>query len=83
MGQTTAITDLLDIFIDVFDDDEITISPDTNSKDIKNWDSVAQVMLISAIEKKFAVRFTGNEIVRLQCVGDLIDAIERKRGSNE
>jgi acyl carrier protein len=78
MEQTAILNQLQEIFIDVFDDDDITISRNTNSKDIKNWDSVAQVMLISAIEKKFNVRFTGNEIVRLQCVGDLIDAIERK-----
>jgi acyl carrier protein len=79
MDQTTILNQLQDIFIDVFDDDEITISRNTNSKDIKNWDSVAQVMLISAIEKKFAVRFTGSEIVQLQCVGDLIDTIGRKQ----
>jgi acyl carrier protein len=79
MDQTTILNRLQDIFIDVFDDEDITISRNTNSKDIKNWDSIAQVMLISAIEKKFAVHFTGNEIVRLQCVGDLIDTIERKQ----
>jgi acyl carrier protein len=79
MDQTTILNQLQDIFIDVFDDEEITISRNTNSKNIKNWDSVAQVMLISAIEKKFTIRFTGNEIVQLQCVGDLIDTIERKQ----
>jgi acyl carrier protein len=79
MDKTIILNQLQDIFIDVFDDDEITISRNTNSKDIKNWDSVAQVMLISAIEKKFVVHFTGNEIVQLQNVGDLIDAIERKQ----
>ncbi|MDR2408918.1 MAG: acyl carrier protein [Bacteroidales bacterium] len=79
MDQTTILNQLQEIFVDVFDDDDITISRNTNSKDIKDWDSITQVMLISTIEKKFDIHFTGNEIVQLQCVGDLIDAIERKQ----
>ncbi|MDR2441806.1 MAG: acyl carrier protein [Planctomycetaceae bacterium] len=78
MDQTTIITNLQDIFADTFDIDGKTITHETSAKDVSGWDSVAHVMLITSIEKKFAIHFTGREIAGFKTVGDLIDAVEKK-----
>jgi acyl carrier protein len=77
MNQQEILSKLQDVFSDVFDDD-LVITPDTNSKTVDTWDSVTQVILMSAIEKKFAVTFSGNEIVDLQSAAKIIDTLEKK-----
>jgi acyl carrier protein len=78
MDTKTIITNLQEIFAETFDIDGTTITHETSAKDISGWDSVAHVMLITSIEQKLAIRFTGREIVSFKTVGDLIDAIEQK-----
>jgi acyl carrier protein len=78
MDTTTIITNLQEIFANTFDIDGKTITRETSAKDVNGWDSVAHVMLITSIEKKFAIRFTGREIAGFKTVGDLIDAVEKK-----
>ena len=40
------------------------------------WDSVAQVNLVLAVELEFSFRFTTDEITQIRCVGDLLKIIE-------
>lgn len=67
------------IFRDVFDDAELALRRETSAADIEGWDSLAQMTLVSAIAKKFEVKFKIDEIVHLKNVGDMVDLIERKR----
>ena len=39
------------IFREVFDDDEIDITPETTAEDIEEWDSLSQMRLIVAIKE--------------------------------
>ncbi len=78
MSQT--LTELNDVFQEVFDDDEITVERETSAKDIEEWDSLMHVNLVLAVEKRFGVRFTSTEVASLQNVGELCDLIDRKRG---
>jgi acyl carrier protein len=78
MDTKTIITNLQEIFADTFDVGSAMITRETSAKDVKGWDSIAHVMLITSIEKQFAICFTGREIAGFTTVGDLIDAIEKK-----
>ncbi|GAB4185750.1 MAG: acyl carrier protein [Phycisphaeraceae bacterium] len=78
MSQT--LTELNEVFQEVFDDDEITVERQTSAKDIEEWDSLMHVNLVLAVEKRFGVRFTSTEVASLQNVGELCDLIDRKRG---
>tara|TARA_B100002051_G_C16741415_1_gene644552 strand:+ start:1272 stop:1502 length:231 start_codon:yes stop_codon:yes gene_type:complete len=71
------IDTLTDIFRDVFDEPDLSISPDTSTDDIKDWDSVAQVNLVLTIESVFGVRLTMEEATEINSVAGFIDAIER------
>ena len=70
---------LVPIFRDVFDDDELLIFPSTSAKDIDGWDSLAQIRLIVSIEKFFQLRFSAAEIEELQNVGEMEDLIKNKQ----
>ena len=65
------------IFRDNFDDEELEITRETCADDIEDWDSLEQINLLTAIEKKFGLKFGLADVRDLQNVGDLLDLIER------
>lgn len=69
---------LQEIFREVFDDDTIVLSDSTNSSDIPDWDSLAHIQLISAIEDSFGIRFDLKEAVSAENVGEFIEVIGAK-----
>ena len=69
---------LITIFRDIFDDDNLIITKSTTSSDISGWDSLAHIRLIVAIEKFFEIRFTADEIFELENVGEMVSLITRK-----
>jgi acyl carrier protein len=73
------IKKLLPIFQNIFDDDNLIITNLTAAKDISEWDSLAHIRLIVAIEKSFNLRFSANEISKLKNVGDVVDLIMLKK----
>jgi acyl carrier protein len=69
---------LEEIFRDVFDDDAITLTPETTASDIEGWDSVAHVNLIVSIESRLKIKFKTSELGNLHNVGQLVGIIEYK-----
>jgi acyl carrier protein len=73
------IEELVPIFRNVFDDDELIIDPSTTAIDIDGWDSLAHIRLIVAIEKHFGFRFSATEIYEIDSVGEMADLILIKK----
>jgi acyl carrier protein len=69
---------LTPIFREVFDDDSIVLTPETTAADIADWDSVAHIGLIVAIEQRLGIRFKSSELEALHNVGHLAGIIEYK-----
>ncbi len=67
-----------EIFRDVFDNDTITLTPETTAADIDGWDSVAHVDLIVSIETRLKIKFKTSELGNLHNVGQLVGIIEYK-----
>ena len=78
MQQTDVLNILTAIWRDELDDENITLTAETTAKDIKDWDSLTNIQLIVATEKKFKVRFAASEIMGFSNVGDLVDAVLKK-----
>lgn len=72
---------LQQVFREVFDDDDIVVTDTTTAKDIPDWDSLAHISLIVAVESEFKVRFLGPEVAGLKNVGELRQLIERHLGT--
>ena len=67
------------IFQYIFDDNYLKITRKTSAKNIEEWDSLAQIKLIAAIEKQFKIRFNIQEISNLKNAGEMIDLIDKKK----
>ena len=69
---------LNEIFCEVFDDDEIKLTPEMTADDVDGWDSLSHVNLIVTIETRFKIRFNQKELLTFKNVGDLMKSIESK-----
>ncbi len=78
MDEQSILTQLNEVFQDVFDDDDLQITPETSADDIEDWDSLANITLITIIEKRFNIHFELKEIPEMKNVRDLIRAIHGK-----
>lgn len=67
-----------EIFIDVLDEEDIVLTTETTADDVEEWDSLAHVQLIVAIERNFGIKFSSLEVQAFQTVGDMVAAIESK-----
>ena len=77
MDINTVYAKLNVIFRDLFDDDSIVVTPQTTANDIEDWDSLEQINLLTAIEKKFNIKFKLSDVRGLKDVGDLLDLVAR------
>lgn len=78
MDFNTILKQINDIFIDVLDNEDIKLTPETTAKDIEEWDSLNHIQLIVAIEKHFKLRFNTGEINSWQNVGEMVAAVEKR-----
>lgn len=78
LSADAVIDELREIMIDVFDVDELTITPDTAADDVEEWDSLSHVRLLIAVERKFRIKFSNSEIESLNSVGDLVRLLQAK-----
>lgn len=66
------------IYRDVMDNEDITLSDETTSDDIEEWDSLSHIQLVAAIEKELGVKITSREVRGWENVGEMIDALLTK-----
>ncbi len=66
------------IFRDVLDDSSFELTRESSPANVADWDSLAQISLITAIEKDLRVRFSLGEVQALKNVGDMVDLLEGK-----
>jgi len=68
------------IFQDCFDDSELIVNDETVAGDVEGWDSLEHINLIFSVETSFGIKFTMDEALHLQKVGDMVDMILQKLG---
>ena len=72
------INDLLPIFREVLENNQLEIKLETTAEDVGEWDSLSHIYLVVAIEKKFKKKFTTLQIQSWKCVGDILSDLNRK-----
>lgn len=75
MNREEILRKLENIFRDVFDNEELTITEETEAEDIEDWDSLGQVYLLVGAEEVFGIKF-GEEADQIKKVSELVDLIE-------
>ena len=72
------LNELQPIFQDVFDDEDLVVTNESNAESIEDWDSLSHIRLVVAIEKQFGIKFAFGELQGLKNVGEMITLIEKK-----
>ena len=77
MNEQQIFDAVQNIFRDNFDDDSLVLTRETTADDIEDWESLEQINLLTAIEKKFNIKFKLSDVRGLKDVGDLLDLVAR------
>ena len=67
------LSSLTDIFQIVFDDKSLKLDKNTTAEDIEEWDSLNQIKIILACEKKFSVKLNPRKVNSFEDIGEMID----------
>ena len=78
MNSKEILNQIQEIFHDQLDDESIILSNETTAEDVDDWDSLTNIMLVVAIEKQFKIKFTSEEIISWNNVGEMINCILEK-----
>lgn len=78
MSMEEVLNQVQEIFIDVLDEEDIEIFPETTANDVEEWDSLNHIQLVVAIEKHFNIKFSASEIQSYSNVGEMCDGIKEK-----
>ena len=82
MTQSEILAQLTPIIREVLDNDSIVLRRETTAADVEDWDSVAHVRIMVAVEEEFGVRFDTDELSDIPNVGVLVDLVQRKLQAN-
>jgi acyl carrier protein len=66
-------SDLQEIFRRIFNNEDLVLSDSTTSAEIPGWDSLQQIKIILACEKKLNIRLRARDINALENMGEMID----------
>ena len=80
MTRAEIFSKLNEVFRDVFDDEDITVTDTSSAKDIEDWDSLSHINLVVAVEKEFGIKFSMGETQKMKNVGEMADIILERMG---
>ena len=66
------------IFTELFDDNSIVLNELSDTSNIEAWDSLNHIQVITAVVKKFKIRFDLNDLLNFQNIGDLCRGVQSK-----
>jgi len=75
-SRDAILSRLQDIFRAELDNDELRIDIGRRQQDLKGWDSLAHIRLVSGIESEFDIQFSLTEIEQISTVKQFVDAIQ-------
>lgn len=78
MTRKELLEAVAEILRDIFDDDTLEVTESTCSDDVEDWDSLEQINILVAIQDRFGIQFSLDDVSDLKDVGDTLDLIESK-----
>jgi acyl carrier protein len=78
MDSHTILEELQSIFREILDQPDLILTRQSNANNVEDWDSLAHINLVTAIEKRYKIKFALAELQDLKDVGDMLDLIEVK-----
>jgi len=75
MTKDEVMKEIIPIFREVFEDEDLEITENSNSDNTDGWDSLNHIYLVVAIEEAFNLKFTSLEIQNWKDVGAMAEHI--------
>ena len=82
MEKEKILVMLTEVFKEVFDLDDVVITPHTVADDIEDWDSLEHINLISAVESTFKMKFKMKEVSTMKNVGETRNNQKKEQNLN-
>ncbi len=76
--QDELLARITEVFRAVFGDDDLVVTDDTSSADLPEWDSLANINLLFALEEEFGLHFPDEVFSGFKNVGDLQRYLESR-----
>lgn len=71
------ISSIIEIFNDILDLEAGQLTQESSPEDIVEWDSMANVNIIVALEEEFKIKFKLEDIQDAKTVNDFINLVDR------
>ncbi len=81
MQKTEVMNEISSICKNVFNDPGLIVNEKTAASDVEGWDSMSNLFLIDAIESHYHMKFSLDDILHAQNIGDLCDLVLKKKVS--
>ena len=69
---------LAELFAEVLGVDVARLNDDSSPENVKEWDSLAAMNLVSAIEERFDVQLSTKDILKMSTIGRARENLRRK-----
>lgn len=73
LTRSDVLVGLQEVFRSVFNDEHIVLTDTTTAADIEGWDSLQQIKVILACERKFKIKLRARDVNGLDNVGSMVD----------
>lgn len=74
-----SVSTIIEIFQDILDVKKGTVNLNSTSSDIDEWDSVATVNIIVALEDEFRIKFKLEDIQEVKSVKDFVELVQEHK----
>jgi acyl carrier protein len=74
VSEQEILAEFTRILRDLLMDDSIVVKMDTRRQDVPNWDSMAYISFIVAVEGDLGMKFNVAEVESFETVGDIVAA---------
>lgn len=72
------INDFIKNFQDQFEDDSLSLSPDTYYKELDEWTSLMGISIIAMVDEEYNTSITGADIRNSDTIEDLFELVKSK-----
>ena len=78
MTQVSVAARVQEIFRTILEKPDLVLTDAFAAKDVDNWDSVNNILIVMELEEKLEVTFTTAELAGMQDIGDLFRCLAAK-----
>ncbi len=78
MPESDVYDELTRVFHQVFERDDLVLTPELTADHVPGWNSFKQVEILLEVQERFHIQLTSKDVDHLQTVGDLARTIVMK-----